>query len=424
MILHPREAPITILIAQQEDYDRDFMVSSLGKGKLKVLSVRDGREALASLKEARPDILVTDIALDHIDGAELIEKGREILPDLKVVVTFGPYSPGLVMKSVELGVDAFVRMPVDGQQLRKAVMKCAKQIAAARHSENADYSFKQLLDFFPTPAVLAEGYEISHLNRRLVRFLGYDDQDVMNELDMGLEDFIVRIDDEPYDGHPVRWMQDIVEDQLDRDHIIYIENPRHPDAKPNAFSVTFNQFPGSDQRLFTLQDVSGLEDERAHLEDEASTDPLTKALNRRSFLRLLGQTTASGAEFSLVMFDIDHFKSINDNYGHDVGDAVLREISQLVRDNIRENDTLARWGGEEFMVLSGKSDMQRALRVAERLRRSVESFSFTGVPRQITSSFGVALHKQGEIGDDLVKRADEALYEAKETGRNKVVAAK
>ena len=239
---------------------------------------------------------------------------------------------------------------------------------------------------------------------------------------MGLEDFIVKLGDEPYSGNSREWVESIVNDPLDRDHVLHIENPRHPDSRANSFNVIFNQFPGSELRLFSFQDVSEMQDEKAHLEGEASTDPLTKALNRRSFLRMLGLSVVSDEPFSLIMFDIDHFKSINDTYGHDVGDAVLREISQLMRDNIRENDTLARWGGEEFMVLSAKSNMKRSMRVAERLRQAVAEFSFTGVPRQITSSFGVAVHVFGESGEELVKRADEALYEAKETGRNKVVA--
>ncbi|QJB55873.1 diguanylate cyclase [Pseudodesulfovibrio sp. zrk46] len=411
---------LTILVAQQEDYERESMVALLRKGTIDVLEAKDGKEALNLVRSVQPDILVTDVALEKVDGLELIRKGRESHSDLKVVVAFGPYSPRSLVRAVELGVDVFVSLPVDGRKLRAAVMKCAKEIATARRMAQADYSLRQLLDFFPSPAVLVDGYDVTYINRRLADYLGYTDYESMSELDMGVEDFIVKVNGETYDTHPTHWIRDIIEDQLDRDHMVHIENPRHPDSRPNAFGVTFNQFPGSDLRLFTFQDVSGLEDERAHLEDEASTDPLTKALNRRSFLRQLGQMAASGASFSLVMFDIDHFKSINDTYGHDVGDAVLREISQLVRDNVRENDTLARWGGEEFMVLS-KSDMERAKRVAERLRHAVEIFSFTGVPRQITSSFGVALHEKGESADDLVKRADEALYEAKETGRNKVV---
>jgi len=411
---------LTILVVQQEDYERERMIGLLAKGGIAVLGARDGREALAMVRESAPDILVTDIALQHVDGTEVITKARKERPDIKVVVAFGPYNPKGLLQALELGADAFIRLPADGAKLRNAVMKCARDIALTRRMAQADYSLRQLLDFFPTPAILADGLDITYMNRPLAAFLGYESFDAMRDVDMGIEDFITKVGDNTYDGHPTRWIREIVEDQLDRDHMVHIENPRHPESRPNAFAVTFNQFPGSDLRLFTFQDVSGLEDEKAHLEDEASTDPLTKALNRRSFLRQLGMAAVSDQPFSLIMFDIDHFKSINDTYGHDVGDAVLREISQLVRDNIREIDTLARWGGEEFMVLS-KSDMKRAKRVAERLRKAVAEFSFTGVPRQVTSSFGVALHQSGETGEELVKRADDALYQAKESGRNKVV---
>lgn len=412
---------LIILVVQQEDYERERMVSLLRKGTIEVHEAKNGAEGLEKIQEFEPDILVTDIALQKIEGVELIDLGRKACPEMKVVVVFGPYSPRHLVQAVELGVSAFIRLPADGGKLRNAVMQCAKDIAIARRMSEADYSLKQLLDFFPGPAILVDGFNVTYHNHQLATYLGYDSHDDMIVIDAGLEDFIVQVGEDTYDGHPHKWIESIVEDQLDRDHIVQIENPRHPDGRPNTFAVTFNQFPGSDLRLFSFQDISGLEDERAHLEDEASTDPLTKALNRRSFLRKLSQMAAIGAPFSLVMFDIDHFKSINDTYGHDVGDAVLREISQLVRDNIRENDTLARWGGEEFMVLSANSDKARATHLAERLRAAVADYSFTGVPRQITSSFGVAIHLAGETGEDLVKRSDEALYEAKESGRNKVV---
>jgi len=416
-----RKKQFSILIAQQEDYERERMVSLLEKGSIEVLQARDGQEALDLLHDECPDILLTDLALDKVDGVALMQNGREAYPTLKVVIACTQCSPRLLTKALELGVDGFVPLPVETAKLKAAVTKCVRDIAAARRMAEADYSLKQLLDFFPTPALLADGLEVAYHNRRLAQFLGYDDHAAMGVVDTGLEDFIVRMGDEPYSGGSSAWLRQIVEDQVDRDHIVHIENPRHPESRPNAFSVIFDQFPGSELRLFTFQDVSGLEDERLHLEDEASTDPLTRALNRRSFLRRLSQLTATNAPFSLIMFDIDHFKSVNDTYGHDVGDAVLKEISQLVRDCVREGDMLARWGGEEFMVLCEQSTMQRTRHVAERLREAVEQFTFTGVPRQITSSFGVVIHAAGETADELVKRVDQALYEAKETGRNKVV---
>ena len=325
------------------------------------------------------------------------------------------------MDALELGIDAFLRLPVPDAALREAVMRCARDAARARRMAQADFSLRHLLDFFPGPAALVDGEAVTYMNRRLAQFLGYAHHDDMGEVDMGLEDFILKMGGEPYDGSPAGWIRAIVDDPLDRDHVLHIENPRHPDGRPNVFTVAHNQFPGSDMRLFSFQDVSGLDDERERLKDEASTDPLTKALNRRSFHARLSGLTGRDDPFALIMFDIDHFKSINDAYGHDVGDTVLKEIAALVRVNIRVSDVFARWGGEEFMVLSPDADLESGKQLAERLRESVAGFDFTGVPRQVTSSFGLAVFTGGELADELVKRADEALYEAKESGRNRVV---
>jgi len=412
---------LSILVVQQEKYDRERIVSLLKEEKVEVRSASDGRKGLDMIHEYLPQVLVTDMTLPHVNGLSLIEKGREAVPDLKVVVAFGPYNPRELVSAVEMNIKAFIRLPVDASKLREAVMECAREIALARRMAQADYSLRQLLDHFPNPAALVDGTEVVHMNQRLVSFLGYENFDRLAELDMGIEDFILQINGLAYDGLPGRWVEDVLNDPVDRDHVLHVENPRNPEGQATVFGVVYNAFPGTDLRLFTFQDISGLEDEKAFLEDEASTDPLTKAFNRRSFMRQLSLMAVSGDEFGLIMFDIDHFKSINDTYGHDVGDAVLREISQLVRNNIRAKDVLARWGGEEFMVLTPDSDLNRTVAMAERLRKAVAGFSFTGVPRPVTSSFGAVVFYDGETDEEMVKRADTALYEAKESGRNRVV---
>lgn len=412
---------LSILVVQQEKYDRERIVSLLEEEKVVIHSASDGRKGLDMIHEYLPQVLVTDMTLPHVDGLSLIEKGREVVPDLKVIVAFGPYNPRELVSAVEMDIKAFIRLPVDASKLREAVMECAREIALARRMAQADYSLRQLLDYFPNPAALVDGRDVVHMNQRLVSFLGYEDYDRLSELDMGIEDFILQINGLAYDGLPGQWVDDVLNDPVDRDHVLHIENPRNPEGRPTVFGVVYNEFPGTDLRLFTFQDISGLEDEKAFLEDEASTDPLTKAFNRRSFLRQLSLMTVSGEKFGLIMFDIDHFKSINDTYGHDVGDAVLREISQLVRENIRAKDVLARWGGEEFMVLTPGADLNRTAAMAERLRKAVAGFSFTGVPRPVTSSFGAVVFCEDETDEEMVKRADTALYEAKETGRNRVV---
>ena len=123
------------------------------------------------------------------------------------------------------------------------------------------------------------------------------------------------------------------------------------------------------------------------------------------------------------MVDIDHFKRVNDLYGHDSGDKVLAKIGSIFTFNLRNPDAMGRWGGEEFLIIAPGSDAHAAANFAERLRILIEEIPLTEVPEQITASFGVAQLSPGEIPDQLLFQADKALYKAKETGRNKVVTA-
>ena len=155
----------------------------------------------------------------------------------------------------------------------------------------------------------------------------------------------------------------------------------------------------------------------------AATDGLTGASNRRRFQEMLGGEMARaqryGSPLSLVMFDVDHFKAINDRHGHQAGDRVLVELAARVRDHLRVSDHLARWGGEEFMILLPQIDRDGALWLAEKLRSQIASAPF-GEAGQVTSSFGVAEYNAGETADACLRRLDAALHAAKTAGRNRV----
>jgi diguanylate cyclase (GGDEF)-like protein len=122
------------------------------------------------------------------------------------------------------------------------------------------------------------------------------------------------------------------------------------------------------------------------------------------------------------MLDIDHFKEVNDTYGHSVGDEVLVNLTRLIRDKIRNTDALVRWGGEEFVILCGDTPIQNAQFLAEKLRVAIEGATLIK-QQQVTCSFGIAEMIPGEDPKKLFERADKALYSAKEGGRNRVVSA-
>ncbi len=155
----------------------------------------------------------------------------------------------------------------------------------------------------------------------------------------------------------------------------------------------------------------------------AVTDPLTGLFNRRKLDDVLQQETRrvarSGGALSVVIGDIDTFKSVNDRHGHQVGDRVLVGFAELLREGLRATDTLGRWGGEEFLVICPQTDLAGAAALAEQLRRRVADWPFPVVGPK-TCSFGVAELGEGESLDAMLARADAALYGAKEAGRNRV----
>jgi diguanylate cyclase (GGDEF)-like protein len=157
------------------------------------------------------------------------------------------------------------------------------------------------------------------------------------------------------------------------------------------------------------------------LKSDVKTDPLTGLNNRRELTSTLEAWTREQRIFSVIALDIDHFKRINDTYGHDIGDHVLQTLAQLMREASRADDVLCRVGGEEFLVLLSNTSLHTAAQVAERLRASVENHPIEPVGH-ITISLGVAHCPQDGVlrADQVLKQADDLLYQAKNKGRNRV----
>jgi len=168
----------------------------------------------------------------------------------------------------------------------------------------------------------------------------------------------------------------------------------------------------------------------AELREASLTDALTGLRNRRY---LAGQIPAdiafydrealrhggNGLPLCALLVDIDHFKAVNDNHGHQAGDRVIQQFAQVLSGLVRSGDYMARWGGEEFLVVCRDSDAAQARQLAERLLQRVREHAFPG-PRQLTASAGVAVLRAGDDVASLVQRADEALYDAKHAGRDRV----
>lgn len=192
-------------------------------------------------------------------------------------------------------------------------------------------------------------------------------------------------------------------------------------AKPAAFGTSSLELV----RFIAMTIALDIENVRLHR--VAVTDPLTGAYNREFLMQRLPQEIETAAErdraLSVAMVDVDHFKSVNDHYGHSVGDVVLTEVARRLRGAIRGGDVLVRYGGEEFLAVLPKADAGRAWEVGERMRQRICERAFDvgdGLALLLRVSVGIAQWRTGELMPALIARADTALYGAKDRGRNRV----
>lgn len=196
-----------------------------------------------------------------------------------------------------------------------------------------------------------------------------------------------------------------------------------------SLGATILNVPDKDAPLMVaiVRDLTERLEHQGELQRLANTDPLSGALNRRAF-RHVAETEIHNSRLrnqptALILFDIDHFKCVNDRHGHQTGDRVICAFTDLLRTSLRAHDVLGRWGGEEFIVLLPSASLDQAISVSERIRRAVENAAFgleSEIDLRLTTSAGVTHAHESETLDGFIRRADVALYAAKANGRNRV----
>ena len=175
-----------------------------------------------------------------------------------------------------------------------------------------------------------------------------------------------------------------------------------------------------------LKQKDALEEKNQRLEILSTIDPLTNVYNRRHFEHQVKYEASINRRYqhqaSLILIDIDHFKMVNDTYGHQTGDQVLIEIASLLKSTVRESDTVCRFGGEEFMILTSHTDVEGAMVLAQRIREMIEKHRFLSEKTQLNITVSIGVTRLDPRAFDVsYERVDKALYEAKEQGRNRVI---
>ena len=247
--------------------------------------------------------------------------------------------------------------------------------------------------------------------------------------DGSVDALITSLETRPMTGLELCWAARLLAEAHRPLYVIAMSSLRNARNLAEALDSGADDFidkpPGAEELNARLRAAERLTTMQRALIKLAETDPLTELLNRRAFMQRLGEASVRAGgfgELSAVVFDIDHFKRINDQHGHDVGDLAIQAVA---REGAREGGIVGRLGGEEFGIALPDRSLQAAEELANRVRLRCAQIRVRGTrgPVQLTCSFGVSAWSEGETVEGLLKRADIALYEAKTSGRNRVVSA-
>ena len=281
--------------------------------------------------------------------------------------------------------------------------------------EQANSKLEYIFDITPNITLLSDGQTLFKANNQFYKFTKYESlEDFFKDYNCVCDMFIERNGYLKPIMDGVSWLEYIVSNK-ELIHQVAIDK----DGEEYLFLVNATKYYENDKAYFIV-----VFENITELQKIAYTDHLTKLMNRVKIDEILERCDNSFKRYkniySVILLDIDHFKLVNDTYGHLVGDEILKSIAMVLSDNTRNIDLVGRWGGEEFLIISKETNVHGAFTIAEKIRKAVESYIFETATHQ-TISVGVAQIKENETVDELLKRADNALYEAKEAGRNRVV---
>lgn len=386
-------------------------------------------EALAWLKDNCCAVVLLDLSLPDSSGFDTIRRMREAFPAMPLVVLTGHDDEDFAIEAMAAGTqDYLFKGATDGLMLQRAIRYAIARKQLEEELRHSEQRLQAIITLAQDAIVSADAqHRIILFNPAAERMFGYAAAEVLGQ---PMELLMPNRHRTGHGAHVVRFIAGgpSSRSMADRTEVVGLTK----DGREFPIEVSISKDRQPDDVLLTavIRDITERKRFESELRHLATTDPLTGLANRREFLaaaeRELVRVRRYGRPAAVLMFDVDHFKRINDTHGHAAGDEALRRIAAVCRDLLRETDIIGRLGGEEFGILLPETDVGAGREAAERLRAALAGIE---IPRpgnggilRLTVSIGVAGCAAGDGRiEHALKRADAALYRAKAQGRNRVV---
>lgn len=430
---------ISVLYVEDENDVREFTAKLLSSLLKKVYVAQDGLRGLETFEENKDeiDLVISDINMPKLDGLSMCEAIKKIKSEVPLVITSAHNDNSFLKKAIEIGVNNYAMKPIDLYQLVESIIKAMEPIILKRQLIELNSSLKSkieqevnkiksILDAQDNIIIVTNKEEITNVNKKFLDFFGVVDFDEFILTKKNIFDFFQEefgfISKEQINKQE-SWIK-YIKDLQEIDRIVKIKSPTEEEK---VFTINVDYYEQkNDYYVFSLTDITKFKEKSNILEYQASHDKLTGLFNRNRFDEIYSKEIKRAKRYnndlSIIIFDIDDFKIINDTYGHLIGDDVLKDMAKIALSSVREQDINIRWGGEEFLILLPQTNLLGAIAVANKVRTSIEKHLFTSKSLKITASFGVAQFTNGDNDENtIISKADTLLYEAKRTGKNKVM---
>jgi len=417
----------SILCVDDVDNNLFILTNLLSKKRDYIVhTASSGQKAFEILLKEKIDLILLDIMMPEMDGFEVaaLIKNTPMTQDIPIIFVTAKTDEESIKEAYEKGGIDYIVKPYRSYELLERV-KLHLQLKEAKEKLHAKQKIlESILDQQENLIITTNGTKVFRANRAFVNFLQLDSS---GDLSVQVPDITEHLKKcQYYDIDDLKsnkeWLKNVYESSEKRDFIVTMVNART--TQQHAFMLKVTKMDHDDEYIVTFTDVSHLVMESQELEQKAFHDTLTGLFNREKLHEFIDYeidiVQRYHTSLSLILFDIDNFKGVNDTYGHLKGDYVLQTLTREIKDKIRSTDLFVRWGGEEFIIVAPSTALNSAHSLAEHIRKSIEELALEEVG-SVTCSFGVTTYKIGDSMESMIQRVDEAMYEAKSSGKNRVV---